>query len=709
MADDSSKSSSDLTKEYKQQYDLARALAKELAFATREIGKTTDQYRDLKSELLKTASTQEKVNKLTTMRGDLLKQAVETGKTINAQQIKALDNQIKGLKIIAEKEETEKRIADIQKGYTDQANALKDKMKGVLNTMSAIASDPAVAIGAALTFFASKAFEFGKAMFESFKSMGLGAGQTAQLAESTAMAATASEALGGSMNDAIGAAKALTAEAGALDNLTSEAVNNATFLSVRFGLGAETAAKLQTVMKDVAGGTLEGSESMQEFVTDLAIANNVAPGAVMADIAADTESFASFGKSGAEQFVKASIAAKKLGIEMSSITGAASNLLNLEDSISKQMEAEVYLGRQINLEAARQAAFQGDYLTLTKELTNQVGTLEEFTALSSVAQQSLADAVGLSVADTRKMITNQDKIADLSEEALEHYKETGEIQQQGESLLTAQNVQMGMQAASASAALVSLGSQLGLRTSIFGMAKATAEVDSGKTGGSKGGGGFMKMISNLNPMSLIKGAAAMVIVAGAVFVFGKAVQEFMKVSWEAVGMAVVSMLALTAAVAGLGFLMAGPGGAGVLVGAAAMVIVAGSIYILGKALQEMATAFDMMLPMTESLMGLVMIVPGLVALASTFGLLSVGIASMAASLLVLTPVLPALLALGSLAPVVGALTGNPTTEAPAASTSDSVIEKLDELITVVKAGGTINLDGRKVGDVLTLAKAPIGV
>jgi len=202
----------------------------------------------------------------------------------------------------------------------------------------------------------------------------------------------------------------------------------------------------------------------------------------------------------------------------------------------------------------------------------------------------------------------------------------------------------------------------------------------------------------------------MVIVAGAVFVFGKAVQEFMKVEWKAVGMAVVSMLALTAAVAGLGLIMSsGVGAVAILAGAAAMVVVAGSVYILGKALQEMATAFDMMLPMTESLMGLVMIVPGLVALASTFGLLSVGIASMAASLLVLTPVLPALLALGSLAPVVGALTGTTATEAPAASTSDSVIEKLDELITVVKAGGTINLDGRKVGDVLTLAKAPIGV
>ena len=42
--------------------------------------------------------------------------------------------------------------------------------------------------------------------------------------------------------------------------------------------------------------------------------------------------------------------------------------------------------------------------------------------------------------------------------------------------------------------------------------------------------------------AVLKGAAALVIVAAAVFVFGKAVQEFMKVSWSAVGMAVVLSL-----------------------------------------------------------------------------------------------------------------------------------------------------------------------
>ena len=186
---------------------------------------------------------------------------------------------------------------------------------------------------------------------------------------------------------------------------------------------------------DVTDGTAAGARDMTDFVANLAEANNVAPTAVLEDIASNTEVFAKFGKEGAENFIKTSIAAKKLGIDMSSITSAAEGLLDIEGSISKQMEAEVLLGRQLNLDAARQAALQGDYLTLTKELANQVGSVAEFNQMNAIQQQALADSLGMSVADTRKMVENQDKLAGLSEEALNHYKETGEIQEASNSCL----------------------------------------------------------------------------------------------------------------------------------------------------------------------------------------------------------------------------------------------------------------------------------
>jgi hypothetical protein len=157
-------------------------------------------------------------------------------------------------------------------------------------------------------------------------------------------------------------------------------------------------------------------------------------------------------------------------------------------------------------------------------------------------------------------------------------------------------------------------------------------------GGGGGGGGIMDSISKIDMGAVLKGAAAMVIVAAAVWVFGKAVQEFMKVSWEAVGMAVVSMLALVAAVALLGLIMSsGVGAIAIIAGAAAMVIVAAAMLVLGIAIQEIAKGFGMMGELTESLTGLITISPMLIPLVYILGSLGAVMAIFGIGLLVATP------------------------------------------------------------------------
>lgn len=64
-------------------------------------------------------------------------------------------------------------------------------------------------------------------------------------------------------------------------------------------------------------------------------------------------------------------------------------------------------------------------------------------------------------------------------------------------------------------------------------------------GGGPGGPGGM--VNNMNPMSMIKGATAVLILSAALFVFAKALQEFdkLKNGWETLAMAGVSMVGLT--------------------------------------------------------------------------------------------------------------------------------------------------------------------
>ena len=164
----------------------------------------------------------------------------------------------------------------------------------------------------------------------------------------------------------------------------------------------------------------------------------------------------------------------------------------------------------------------------------------------------------------------------------------------------------------------------------------------------------------------------MIIVAAAVVVFAFAVQQFMNVSWEAVGMAVVSMLALVGAVALLGaIMMSGVGAVAIIAGAAAMLIVAAAVLVLAAALYVMSMAipnFLLLIPMLPELaigmlmmypaipafylMGLALIPFGIGLIAASFGLMiwsAVGgseiLVSKGESMTQLAPILP-LFALG---------------------------------------------------------------
>ena len=57
------------------------------------------------------------------------------------------------------------------------------------------------------------------------------------------------------------------------------------------------------------------------------------------------------------------------------------------------MEARVLTGRNLNLDAARQYALQGDTFKLQEELLNHDGSLEDFTKMNMVLQESMAKAI----------------------------------------------------------------------------------------------------------------------------------------------------------------------------------------------------------------------------------------------------------------------------------------------------------------------------
>lgn len=111
--------------------------------------------------------------------------------------------------------------------------------------------------------------------------------------------------------------------------------------------------------------------------------------------------------------------AKRFGIEMQQISSFSESLLNFEQSIQSELEAEVLTGRELNLERARMAALRGDEVTLAREMAQQVGNIAEFESMNVIQRESLAKAFGMNVESMSAMLLRQEAMNKLQGEAKE--------------------------------------------------------------------------------------------------------------------------------------------------------------------------------------------------------------------------------------------------------------------------------------------------
>jgi hypothetical protein len=115
--------------------------------------------------------------------------------------------------------------------------------------------------------------------------------------------------------------------------------------------------------------------------------------------------------------------AKALGMEMSKVEDIANSLLDFESSIEKELEAELMLGKNINLEKARQAALNNDLATVASEIAEQAGSAADFAKMNRLQQEALAGAVGMSREELAQTLFTQEQLKGLTgEQAKEEQK-----------------------------------------------------------------------------------------------------------------------------------------------------------------------------------------------------------------------------------------------------------------------------------------------
>jgi hypothetical protein len=608
----------------------------------------------------------------------------------------SVKNQINDAQELSSLSTEQKSILEQQAQVFD---SMKNKVDALGSTLTTFLKRPQAAIGALVIGIGKFAGKFGEVNRE------LGQSFTQGLNSST-LSATG---LGFIFEDTAGTVRELASEFGGVDAATLSTQTNIGLMASNMGITNKEAVGLTASFARLNGSSNDVAADMIKTTQEFANQNGIIPGALMADLAGSTEEFALFGKDGGKNILEAAGYAAKLGVNMSTLSGIADNLLDFESSITKELELGAMLGKNINLDKARQLAYQNDIEGATKATLDELGGIEAFNKMDYFQKKATADLLGISVAEMQKMATNSEKAGKMGEVMSSSFSKAGEF------LDTGLNKYLGT-GLEGLGGMITMTGQVGtgfsaMGTSIGGAIKGTGQLlknimgmvagpvlkglksvggaiaNSGigkkvgeKVGGikdklmsgvkdkfsgggdaspKKGGGmpgkGIMDGMAKIDMKKVLQGAAAMVIVAGAVFIFGKAVQEFMKVSWEAVGMAVVSMLALVGAVALLGaIMMSGVGAVAILAGAAAMLVVASAVLVLGIGLQAIGTGFEMLgagiSSLTPNLLAVGTSILGMVTLLPMIGLLSLGLIALAGSLAYLalfgTAALPVLMGLG---------------------------------------------------------------
>ena len=245
-------------------------------------------------------------------------------------------------------------------------------------------------------------------------------GQNVELARTMGVAQSTANKIAGEVRG-IGAAMGITggqatAAAGAIysnldgvEKLSKSTLETFVKLNVFAGMSAESIGDIRRLSKLTGEDTGKVAEQMaltaQESIKTQKV--NVSMRQVMEGVGKASNTVKLAFKGSAEELTKAFVSSKKLGLELKQVEDISNSLLNFEDSIAAEMEAELLTGKQLNLEKAREAALNNDINGVMEEISKQGIDQESFTKMNRIQQEALAKSIGMSREGLADMLVTQ--------------------------------------------------------------------------------------------------------------------------------------------------------------------------------------------------------------------------------------------------------------------------------------------------------------
>ena len=205
---------------------------------------------------------------------------------------------------------------------------------------------------------------------------------------------------------------AVNSELGTAGKLSESDLKTFTKLREQAGMTNEEILDMQKYSMATGGSLKENVESFQASAKIMSYQKGVALNTkkLMADMANTSNRTKLSLQGGAAGLAKAAVAAKLMGGDLGKVADIADQLLDFESSIENELSAELLLGKDINLEKARQAALNNDLATVAEEITKQAGSAAEFSQMNRIQQEAMAKAVGMTADQLADTLVEQEAL-----------------------------------------------------------------------------------------------------------------------------------------------------------------------------------------------------------------------------------------------------------------------------------------------------------
>ena len=446
-----------------------RSLEGEFKRAAAGVDKTRKAQEGLDKTLLSTKKTEERISAIKSRQSNiesLLLELERQGVELSQEQQRLYEDATNTLseqlnieqdllETAQRREKAVGRIGDLFKGLTripvvgnliDAQDVLKDieksaertgsrwaafgtGMVSVFKSIGRTLTDPIsiiTGIFALLKKIVDLVLEFNAQTFEISKNLGISVDQAKQLQNQFIQISTDSKNTGLRFEEINKTFAELTESMGFMVPQSREFAETAALIQKRFGLSAQAMSALAT-QSAISGKTLMETFTTIEKSRQVEGARNrlqLTQRQIIEGISKVSSTVLLNFRGSVDALSNAVVRATKLGTTLDTVNRQGESLLDFESSISKEFEAQLLTGRDINLTRAREYALMGQTQQLMEELNRQGATYDQFMDMNVIARKAEAEAVGLSVEEYSKILLQQKQAITLGAEQGESLQQT---------------------------------------------------------------------------------------------------------------------------------------------------------------------------------------------------------------------------------------------------------------------------------------------